>query len=107
MMRTRLQALLSGLRCLADAIYRHADPRTGIQEPNPKNEMHARALGSTGNSYFLHMTLSPSLLHPSLLTKSVQWPGWDAAHRDKRLFADLTWEINLIPARNEELRTHD
>lgn len=106
-MRTRLQALLSGLRRLADTIYRYPDPRTGIQEPNPKSEMRVRALGFTGNSYFLHMTLSPSLLHPGLLTKSVQWPGWDTAHRDKRLFADSTWEMNLIPARNEELRTSD
>lgn len=80
-------------------------PAQGIQEPNPKSEMHVPALGSTGNSYFLHMTTI--FLHPDLLTKSVQWSGWDAAHRDKWLFADSTWEINLIPARNEELRTHD
>lgn len=46
MMRTRLQALLSGLRRLADAIYRHPDPRTGILEPNPKSVMHVCALGS-------------------------------------------------------------
>lgn len=49
-------ASLSGRQ--GDATFGHPDPHMGIQEPNPKNEMHVRALGSPGNSYFAHMILS-------------------------------------------------
>lgn len=49
----------------------------------------------------------PSFLHSRLLNKSAGWPGWDITHRDQWFIADSTGEMNLIPERNEDWRTHN